>query len=161
MILNKVTFEHISIELTRRCNMRCRHCLRGDAQNVDIDYKYIDALLDQTQLIGRLFLSGGEPTLMLDAIEYIADELCKRGIPLLNFELCTNGLIYSTRFIEIIKRYKEIIDVSCANCFAGDSNYQPEEETSRCIVGIRPCLENKSCTNRRVYVDYGYGNATI
>ena len=25
----------------------------------------------------------------------------------------------------------------------------------------RPCLENKSCTNRRVYVDYGYGSATV
>ena len=26
---------------------------------------------------------------------------------------------------------------------------------------IRPCLENKSCTKRRVYVDYGYGNTTV
>ena len=26
---------------------------------------------------------------------------------------------------------------------------------------IRPCLENKSCTKRRVYVNYAYGNNTI
>ena len=134
--MNKLTFEFISIELTRRCNMKCRQCLRGEAQDVDIDHRYIDALLDQTQLIGRLFLTGGEPALMLDTIEYIANELCKRGIPLLNLELYTNGLIYSTRFIEIIKRFKKIINVSCINCFADDSNYQPKEETSRCVVGV-------------------------
>lgn len=24
----------VAIEVTRRCNMKCAHCLRGDAQNI-------------------------------------------------------------------------------------------------------------------------------
>ena len=35
---------NVVIEITRRCNMCCAHCLRGDAENVDIQEKYINAL---------------------------------------------------------------------------------------------------------------------
>lgn len=37
---------NVVIEITRRCNMCCAHCLRGDAENVDIQEKYINAFLD-------------------------------------------------------------------------------------------------------------------
>lgn len=66
--MDKITFENLTIELTRRCNMKCGHCLRGEAQEVDIDRKYIDSLLDQTELIGGMFFTGGEPTLALDTM---------------------------------------------------------------------------------------------
>lgn len=36
----------VVIEITRRCNMCCAHCLRGDAEAVDIQERYIDAFLD-------------------------------------------------------------------------------------------------------------------
>lgn len=134
--MDKITFENLSIELTRRCNMKCRHCLRGEAQEVDIDHKYIDSLLDQTELIGSLYLTGGEPTLNLDAMEYIVDGLCKRGIPLLNFSISINGLIYSERFIEIIKSFKRIIDISRSRCLSDGNKYQPQEEISRCQIGV-------------------------
>ncbi len=124
------------IELTRKCNMKCAHCLRGDAQDVDIDYKYIDELLDQTEVIGHLSITGGEPTLNLDALEYILNGLCKRGIPLLEFGLITNGLIYSERFIDLIKWCKQIIDVSCSNCFINGEEYQSQRYLSRCDIGI-------------------------
>ena len=90
---SKLTFEYLTVETTRKCNMRCAHCLRGNAQEVDIDHKHIDNLLDQTEVIGHLDITGGEPTLNLDALEYILNGLCKRGIPLLEFGLHTNGLI--------------------------------------------------------------------
>lgn len=134
--MNKLTFENLTIELTRKCNMKCAHCLRGDAQDVDIDYKYIDELLDQTEVIGHLTITGGEPTLNLDALEYILNGLCKRGIPLLEFGLITNGLIYSERFIDLIKWCKQIIDVSCSNCFINGEEYQPQRYLSRCDIGI-------------------------
>lgn len=31
----------VFIEVTRRCNMCCAHCLRGDAENIDIQEKYM------------------------------------------------------------------------------------------------------------------------
>lgn len=132
----KVTFESLAIETTRKCNMKCAHCFRGDAQDVDIDFEAIDNLLDQTEIIGYLEITGGEPTINLDALKYILNGLCKRGIPLFGFSLYINGLIYSERFIEIIKRYKQVIDVSCANCLKNGNEYQPTKEIGRCNVGV-------------------------
>lgn len=132
----KLTFESLAIETTRRCNMKCAHCFRGDAQNVDIDYQHIDNLLDQTEVIGYLEITGGEPTLNLDALKYILNGLCKRGIPLFGFSLYINGLIYNESFIEIIKRYKQVIDVSCTNCLKSGNEYQPTKEIGRCNIGI-------------------------
>lgn len=116
--------------------MKCAHCFRGDAQDVDINYRHIDELLDQVEVIGHLETIGGEPTLNLDALKYILNGLCKRGIPLFGFSLITNGLIYSEEFINIIKWCKQIIDVSCANCLNNGNEYQPAKEISRCNIGI-------------------------
>lgn len=111
--------------------MSCAHCLRGEAQDVDIDLTYIDDLLDQTELIGKLWFYGGEPTLNLGAIEYTLDGMICRKIPLLNLKIYTNGLIYSDRFIRILKKYRQLIDVSCS---AGLKNYKNEPE--RIWIGI-------------------------
>lgn len=133
----KLTFDNLMIEVTRRCNMKCAHCLRGDAQNIDIDYRYIDDLLDQVEVIGFLEITGGEPTLNLDAIKYILNGLCKRGIPLLGFSLFTNGLIYSEELIEIAKLSKKIIDISCENCISEKyGKYNPATAIERCNIGI-------------------------
>ena len=94
--MDKVVFNQLIIEVTRRCNMSCAHCLRGDAQNVDILGIDIDNVLDQTEAIGNLAITGGEPTLNLKALQHIANGIAKRGIPVSRVEIVTNGLIYDT-----------------------------------------------------------------
>lgn len=39
-----VYFDSLAVEATRRCNMHCAHCLRGEAENKDISYEVMDAL---------------------------------------------------------------------------------------------------------------------
>lgn len=134
--MNKLTFEALSIEITRRCNMVCTHCVRGTTQAIDINRSHIDALLNQTELIGSLFFAGGEPLLNLDAMEYTANELCKHGIPLLNLEIISNGFLYDERLIEVLRFYREIIDTSCAAAFGEEYNYNPQNEISRIMFGI-------------------------
>ena len=34
-----VELNSMAIEVTRRCNMACPHCLRGEAQGINIDTK--------------------------------------------------------------------------------------------------------------------------
>lgn len=82
--MEKVVFNQLIIEVTRRCNMECGHCLRGDAQNADILLSAIDGVLDQTEAIGRLIITGGEPTLNLEAIQYIANEKEYLGVNRMN-----------------------------------------------------------------------------
>lgn len=40
-------FRRMMFEITRRCNLCCAHCFRGDPQNVDISEEIIDRSLDQ------------------------------------------------------------------------------------------------------------------
>ena len=63
----------VVIEVTRRCNMCCAHCLRGDAEAVDIQERYIDAFLDSfanAGYISSLTFTGGEISLNIPAIRY-------------------------------------------------------------------------------------------
>ena len=64
---------NVFIEVTRRCNMCCAHCLRGDAESIDIQEKYIDAFLDNFEkgaYISSLTFTGGEISLNIPAIRY-------------------------------------------------------------------------------------------
>ena len=61
----KLSIDNLIIEITRRCNMACAHCLRGDAQNIDIDPSYMLKLLRDNNIdyISMVTFTGGEPTL--------------------------------------------------------------------------------------------------
>ena len=66
----KITFARLDLELTRRCNLTCRHCYNGAAQDVDITRAMIDRLLNQTAEIGQLIIKGGETLLNVPMLEY-------------------------------------------------------------------------------------------
>lgn len=107
--MRKLTFDFISIEITRRCNLNCQHCLRGDAQEVDIDLATIDALADQAAKVYGLSFTGGEPTLNVSAIEYTLEALRSRKVPLHSVEVGTNGVLLSRELVEVIKGFSRYI----------------------------------------------------
>lgn len=41
----KLQLNEFAIEITRKCNMKCAHCLRGEAQKRNIHKKYITKVL--------------------------------------------------------------------------------------------------------------------
>lgn len=47
-----IDFECLTIEITRRCGMKCAHCMRGDAQDVLMDY---NAILNESDLTVQSF----------------------------------------------------------------------------------------------------------
>ena len=87
----KYYLDQIAIEVTRKCNMNCAHCLRGDAQNVNIDNSYIDKLLEDVSGIGNVTFTGGEPSLNVDAIEYTLNKCIEMNIPVGSFYVVTNA----------------------------------------------------------------------
>ena len=48
----KIAIDHLLVEITRKCQLRCAHCLRGDAQNINMSHKIIDKLLESVCVIG-------------------------------------------------------------------------------------------------------------
>lgn len=107
--MRQIIWNHLNIELTRRCNMHCAHCFKGDAQDKDISNDVIDGLLDNTVAIYHLGLVGAEVTLCPDRMRYLLNGLIKRNIPLLAMNFTTNGKICSPEVVQIVKDYAAYI----------------------------------------------------
>lgn len=100
--MNKVAWYTLVFELTRRCNMACAHCLRGEAQNVDIDYAVIDRVLENTLEIQSLSFGGGEISLNVEAMNYVLKRCKELCIPVYSFYFVTNGKNVSEEFLSSI-----------------------------------------------------------
>ena len=93
---------NLVIECTRRCNMDCCHCMRGDPENIDMNEKYIRKLFSMIEGTGCLTMSGGEPSLVphiLTKIIEIAKEEC---VDIDSHFMVTNGMQVSDEFIRAL-----------------------------------------------------------
>ena len=93
----KLHINRLSFEMTRQCNLACAHCARGEAQNAVIKREYIDRVLDQIDYVYHLTLTGGEPSLYPDLIEYVVDGIIKREIRIRFFDMTINGTVRDMR----------------------------------------------------------------
>lgn len=138
--VQKVIFDNLAIEITRRCQLKCAHCMRGDAQDVDMSHETIDRLLDQTESIGTLHFSGGEPTLNIDGMRYFLDGMKNRNITLNKLKIIINGYSVTDEFINLMKDYydyiefnadygrnKICINISCDRYHKSNDGYNPED----------------------------------
>lgn len=105
----KVQFDRLIFEVTRRCNMSCKHCLRGDPQNIDITDEIIDKALENVSYISSITFTGGEPSLNVGAIRHILDVCRKNEILVGSFFIATNGKEVSVEFLTAILEWYNYI----------------------------------------------------
>lgn len=119
----------IGFELTRKCNMDCYHCLRGDAQNIDMSDEMIENICKTFE--GHYFYSvligGGENSLVPDKILYLAEMLEKYSITYDYIDVTTNAKHITDEYIlAIIKLYlqgeRPDDDIECINKCLSISN---------------------------------------
>lgn len=89
-------------EVTRKCNMACAHCLRGDDQNIDLTDDIIDIALKDVTYISTLVFSGGEPGLNVPAIQHTLEYCQQHNIYVNNFFIATNGKIITNEFLKAV-----------------------------------------------------------
>ncbi len=87
------------LEVTRRCNMSCTHCCRGEAQDIDMDCNSLMWLLEQTGSVGMLGFTGGEPTIAPEKMLEILQTFKTTNTPVNILEMVTNGKDISDHFI--------------------------------------------------------------
>lgn len=104
MFMNNFIFSTVIIEVTRRCNMSCPHCLRGDAQNVDMDLYILDKFLSNFKngYIREILFTGGEPSLNPEAIQFTLETVRKYNITVQSFLMITNGKHISDELVSIV-----------------------------------------------------------
>lgn len=151
------TIRSLSFEMTRRCNMNCDFCARGKAQNVTITKEIIDKTLDEMKdiYIYDIRLSGGEPFLAVEQIEYIVNEIIRRKFYIDELTVFTNGTIRSSRIAAALKKIagyiKKIRSIKCDSReftrINTEFNYSGAE--NKC-VGILISTEGHNTTERQV-----------
>lgn len=104
-IQTKVLVQDMVIEITRRCNMACEHCLRGDAQALDITREQLFQIFQPVSSVGVLAFSGGEPSLrpelLMEALEVA--KLCNVAVD--QVYIVTNGKEVSDKFLEAVRAW--------------------------------------------------------
>ena len=91
----------LGFEVTKRCNLQCPFCMRGEARNEDLSVKRIQEELDRIVKgmgINNMVLTGGEPSLVPLVISMIIKELKSRKICLGNVSLVSNGKVWTEEF---------------------------------------------------------------
>lgn len=85
------SLRYLMLEVTERCNLRCRHCYLGDAGSRDLNWEVASRALDDFGEMGglRLMVTGGEPLL------YPHFDLLNRGLVGRPYRavLITNGIL--------------------------------------------------------------------
>lgn len=120
------------IETTRRCNMTCGHCLRGDAQNLDMPYEYLDRLFSQLGNVGTITLTGGEPSLVPEKILEIVELIKRHRVSVDGFYAATNGLEVSEEFIMALIRMHQVCeDKNLCSVDMSVDQYHMEDEPYR------------------------------
>jgi len=79
------------LEITRRCNMRCAHCMRGEPQRLDMTPEIIRQVFTQIDSISSLTLTGGEPSMKPELIHDVWQELLWQKTSLGYFYVVTNA----------------------------------------------------------------------
>ena len=106
---SKVIFKSFCFEITRKCNMKCLHCMRGEAQDLTISKQVIDECLDNIAGMYDFILTGGESFLEPDMIEYLFDEIIRREITVYGFSCVTNGSVRSEKVAKAWNRLADYI----------------------------------------------------
>ena len=103
-----LTVQQLAVEVTRDCNMRCEHCLRGDAEDIYMKTSYMRALLQQVDRVDEVVFTGGEPCLNLKAIKKFMELVHEYGVEFGSFCIITNGTVEQERLALLaLEMYQE------------------------------------------------------
>lgn len=98
------------LEITRRCNMQCEHCMRGEAQVLDMDLSIIDKIFESGIEFSDVTFTGGEPSLYPEAIQYFVDRLRFYGRTISYFYVKTNGKVESLEMVKALLELYSLCD---------------------------------------------------
>lgn len=99
--------DNIVLEVTRSCNLKCEHCLRGCSERCHFNTDYLSNIFDGIDEIGTITFSGGEPLMKIGTIVKTLDYIREHGITLNSFYIVHNGTIFSKYLMNVLKDYYE------------------------------------------------------
>lgn len=110
----KLVATDLVLELTRDCNMRCAHCLRGDSDSLDMPVQVIENAFSAASEIRTLTFTGGEPSLKPHLIKYALSCAKKYRTKIDEVYLATNGREVSDEFLDALRDWHmHLLSLQC------------------------------------------------
>lgn len=101
--MKRLNIRTLLLELTRECNLSCKHCFRGESENFYMNPNLINKVFKNTARINTLLLTGGEPLLALNQLERLRDVILSDRTNISEIIIVTNGTILTDEIIAILK----------------------------------------------------------
>lgn len=98
--------------VTRTCNLRCRHCMRGDAANESVSDEVLEAVFKPDTVIQHLQLNGGEVFTRPDILAKIVQMIIQNRVSIAVCEIITNGTLFTPEIEKLIDRLDHYIQFS-------------------------------------------------
>ena len=98
-----VKLHQLSMETTRRCNLACAHCYKGDADAIDSDPEIPGVLFNYFQDVDFICLQGAEPFMNTEGLRQINTALKENKVSFGSFSFVTNGTILDEEFLDILE----------------------------------------------------------
>ena len=100
--MERLNVRTLLLELTRNCNLECKHCFRGDSQNYFMSSDIIDYIFKNVCRINELLLTGGEPFLAIEQLKCIRDNILRDYTNISNIIIVTNGTALDIDIIDLL-----------------------------------------------------------
>ncbi len=131
------SLRYLELQITRRCNLACRHCYLGRPEAVDMASETVALVLDDfCQISGlRVMVSGGEPLShpRFEEINDLMDRYPLRRVLLTNGTLLTLEMARRLRFHEV--------QVSLDGLEAGHDALRGPGSFQRALAGLQAARE--------------------
>ena len=131
--MKKYRFKRFGIELTRRCNYNCAHCLQGAAENVTITPKIIDTMFSQIEQADQITLFGGECLLELNMIKYLIEAIDRYNLKTKEFDFVTNGSILDARLIDMLSSFTSKLPDRKVFMHISNDEFHDEAQSNKCL----------------------------
>lgn len=103
---------NLNLMVTRTCNLRCRHCMRGDAANESVSDEVLEAVFKPDTVIQHLQLNGGEVFTRPDILAKIVQKIIQNRVSIAVFEIITNGTLFTPEIEKLIDRLDHYVQFS-------------------------------------------------
>ena len=109
--MQRLNVRNMSLEITRDCNLECRHCFRGKKQTEYMNLDIINYVFDNVCRINDFMLTGGEPFLAIKQLKKVTERIMKENTNIGNMVIVTNGAFLSYDIIGILDQINKKTDL--------------------------------------------------
>ena len=110
MVDKEIIVQNLALELTRKCNLNCTHCLRGKPQEKVMSDRVIERIFEDIDGVYNLQFSGGETSLAVDKLKKVIEEIKKNNVIVRSAAIFTNAVNISDEYIETLLELKKLIE---------------------------------------------------